>query len=74
MPLPLTALLAAALAGGAVVVAAPASARAWLAATVCVAWLGVAAGTASATLRRHRGANDAASGELRTLQARSAQL
>ncbi|WP_307705208.1 ATP-binding protein [Streptomyces sp. V1I6] len=76
MPLPLTALLAAALAGGAVVAAAPASARAWVAATVCVAWLGVAstAGAASATLRRRRGAGAAASGELRTLQARSAQL
>ncbi|MEV4682775.1 ATP-binding protein [Streptomyces kurssanovii] len=76
VPLPLTALLAAALAGGAVVVAAPASARAWVAVTVCVAWLGVAstAGAASATLRRRRGASDAASGELRTLRARSAQL
>jgi signal transduction histidine kinase len=76
VPLPLTALLAAALAGGAVVAAAPASARAWVAATVCVAWLGVAstAGAASATLRRRRGAGAAASGELRTLQARSAQL
>ncbi|QIP87667.1 ATP-binding protein [Streptomyces sp. Tu 2975] len=76
VPLPLTALLAAALAGGAVIVAAPPSARAWVAATVCVAWLGVAstAGAASATLRRRRGASAAASGELRTLQARSAQL
>ncbi|GGT25999.1 hypothetical protein GCM10010271_32050 [Streptomyces kurssanovii] len=76
VPLPLTALLAAALAGAAVVVAAPASARAWVAVTVCVAWLGVAstAGAASATLRRRRGASDAASGELRTLRARSAQL
>jgi signal transduction histidine kinase len=47
-----------------------------VAATVCVAWLGVAstAGAASATLRRRRGAGAAASGELRTLQARSAQL
>ncbi|WP_404796218.1 hypothetical protein [Streptomyces pristinaespiralis] len=76
MSLPLTALLAAAVAGGAVIVAAPAPARAWVAATVCVAWLGVAytAGAATVTLRRRRGVRDAASGELRTLQARSAQL
>lgn len=76
LSLPLTALLAAAVAGGAVIVAAPAPARAWVAATVCVAWLGVAytAGAATVTLRRRRGVRDAASGELRTLQARSAQL
>lgn len=76
LSLPLTALLVAALAGGAVVVAAPAPARAWVAATVCVAWLGVAytAGAATVMLRRRRSAKEAAYGELRLLRARSARL
>ncbi|MFF8959909.1 ATP-binding protein [Streptomyces sp. NPDC014894] len=75
MAVPLVSVAVAGAAGGAAIAAAPAPARGWVAATVLVAWTWLAVSTAASTLnaRRLYTSATAAGGELRSLQAHSAQ-
>ncbi|MFE6127923.1 sensor histidine kinase [Streptomyces sp. NPDC056437] len=72
---PLAAVVVAGAAAGAVIAAAPEAARDWVAATVGVAWVWVAATVVVTALssRRLRATAMAAAGELRAVQAQSAQ-